>query len=81
MHNISVKMSDDDFSLLDGMAKQSKASRSDVLCEALRLKQVFDERERVSVMAGLESTKNEPLLSDDEANAHFEKFKQSMQAG
>jgi len=81
MHNISVKMSDDDFSLLDGMAKQSKASRSDVLCEALRLKQVFDERERVSVLTGLESAKNEPLLSDDEANAHFEKFKQSMQAG
>jgi hypothetical protein len=74
-------MSDDDFSLLDGMAKQSKASRSDVLCEALRLKQVFDERERVSVLTGLESAKNEPLLSDDEANAHFEKFKQSMQAG
>jgi len=74
MHNVSVKMNDEDFSLLDNMAKKSHLSRASVLCEALRIKQAFDRRENEAVLAGLESARNKPLLSDEDANKHFERF-------
>jgi len=71
-------MSDEDYSLLDGMARQGKTSRSEILCEALKIKLAIDRRERAAVMAGLESAKNEPLLSEEDAEKHFEAFRLYM---
>jgi len=78
MHNVSVKMSDKDFSVLDGMAKQSRASRSEILCEALRIKKAFDARELKAVREGLESAKNEPLTSHEDAVSEFAEFRKRV---
>jgi len=78
MRSISVEMSDEDFRLLNGMAKQSNESRSSVLCDALRIKKALIAREHAAVMDGLKSAKDAPLISDEDAQNHFEAFKRSV---
>jgi len=77
MHNVSVKMNDSEYNLLDGMAKANHKSKAEVMREALQVKRAFDERERRAIMEGLKSAKNEPLTSHADAIKEFAVFREN----
>jgi len=75
MHNVSVKMNDNDFSLLDGMAKQSRKSRAEIMREALQSKAAYEAYKKQAIQEGIESAEMEPLTSHEDVVKELAEFR------
>jgi len=75
MRNVSVKLSEDDFRLLDGMARENHKSKAEVVREALQSKAAYEEYKRRAIAEGIKSADNEPLTSHDDAIDEFSAFR------
>jgi len=75
MHNVSVKMNDNDFSLLDGMAKQSRKSRAEIMREALQSKVAYEAYKQQAIQEGIESAETEPLTNHEDVVKELAEFR------
>jgi len=78
MRNVSVAMNENDFNVLDRMAKESHKSRSEIMREALKTKSAYDEYVREAVVKGRESADKDELISHGDVVAHMGKIRDEL---
>jgi len=78
MRNVSVAMNENDFNVLDRMAKESHKSRSEIMREALKTKSAYDEYVREAVAKGRESADKDELISHGDVVAHMSKIRDEL---
>ncbi|MDQ6967465.1 MAG: ribbon-helix-helix protein, CopG family [Mariprofundaceae bacterium] len=75
MHSVSVKLNDDDYSLLDDMAQGLHKSRAEIISEALKTKLAYEAWKEKEVLAGLADIEAGRTVSSDDIDSFCEELK------